>query len=98
MTLTRRALLRGGALLPWWLALAACGDEAAFGFGSTKAPAAGGEDLPPPDPLLHLMKRTRFGISPADYERAQSIGMGAYLEEQLAPETLPNDVELEATQ
>lgn len=53
-------------------------------------------DLPAPDPLVHLLKRTRFGITQADYEHAQQIGIAAYLDEQLQPPTLPDLVELQA--
>lgn len=50
--------------------------------------------LPPPDPLLLLLKRTRFGVSAADYAHARQIGAAAYLEEQLRYEDLPQSAEL----
>jgi uncharacterized protein (DUF1800 family) len=38
--------------------------------------------------LLHFLNRTSFGATPKTIERAGRIGIGAYLDEQLAPQTI----------
>src|SRR5262245_8280310 len=98
MTLTRREVLRNGLLLPAGAALAGCvGDDAAFGFGDApKVEATQPASIPPPSALLHLLKRTRFGISAADFDSATSLGAAGYLDRQLMPQMLPDDVEVEA--
>jgi hypothetical protein len=40
------------------------------------------------DPALHLLNRLSYGVLPEDMARLSEIGLAAYLEEQLAPETL----------
>jgi len=40
--------------------------------------------------VIHFLNRTSFGPTLADTERAARIGLGAYLDEQLAPERLPD--------
>ncbi|MCU0476309.1 MAG: DUF1800 domain-containing protein [Anaerolineae bacterium] len=44
---------------------------------------------------LHLLNRISYGARPEDLDRLNQIGLGAYLEEQLAPDTL-DDPEGEA--
>ncbi|HUS24263.1 MAG TPA: DUF1800 domain-containing protein [Candidatus Binatia bacterium] len=96
MPLSRREFLQQvAALYPAGLALAGCGRSGTTGQA---APSAGTavESLPAPSPLVHLLKRTRFGITQADFDHAAEIGMAAYVEEQLAPASLPPDAELVA--
>ena len=61
------------------------------GFG--EAPAA--KVLPPPDPVALLLSRATFGPTEAELEHARSIGYDAWLEEQLAFESL-DDTPLES--
>jgi hypothetical protein len=50
--------------------------------------AAGGSPLPAPDPLVFLVNRITFGMSPADLARAREIGGPAFVDEQLFPEQI----------
>jgi uncharacterized protein (DUF1800 family) len=61
--------------------------------GSTGGSRA--KSLPSPEPLALLLGRTSFGVRESDWQRAQMLGYAAYLEEQLAPETI-DDSALEA--
>ncbi|MBI4462663.1 MAG: DUF1800 family protein, partial [Acidobacteria bacterium] len=45
--------------------------------------------------ILHLLNRLGFGPRPDDAERVQKMGIGAYIEQQLNPTSLP-DTEVEA--
>jgi uncharacterized protein (DUF1800 family) len=46
------------------------------------------------DSVGHVLNRLSFGPRPADYERVRSMGIDAYIDEQLAPETI-DDAECE---
>ena len=49
-----------------------------------------GED----EQITHLLNRIGFGPRPGDVERVKQVGIAAYLEQQLHPESIPdNDVE-----
>ena len=50
--------------------------------------------LPPRDPHFLLLSRTSFGISNVDMAHARTIGIEAYVEEQLKPEAI-DDAEVE---
>ena len=39
--------------------------------------------------IVHFLNRTSFGPTLAAVQRANQLGVRAYLEEQLAPEALP---------
>ncbi|MGJ8668644.1 MAG: DUF1800 domain-containing protein [Oceanococcus sp.] len=52
--------------------------------------------LPKVDPLVHLLRRSRFGISASDYEQASALGIDGYLNQQLQPDSLSGRAELEA--
>lgn len=52
--------------------------------------------LPPPDEIGLLLGRTSFGARQAEFDRARAIGYAAWVEEQLAYESL-DDSALEAT-
>jgi len=45
-------------------------------------------DFPPPSPEVHLLNRISFGITPEELTRIQTIGIDAYIEEQLHPEQI----------
>jgi uncharacterized protein (DUF1800 family) len=48
----------------------------------------GGADVGPDDPVWRVLNRMAYGPRPGDVERVQSIGVDAYVEEQLAPERI----------
>lgn len=87
--ITRRTFLKaaagGGALL------AGCETTTQEPPRTVPASAAGSGALyalPPTEPLRHLVKRTSFGVSAADWQRAQALGADRWLAEQLAPASL----------
>ena len=41
---------------------------------------------------IHFLDRTSFGVTPESVQRVSRIGMGAYLDEQLQPEKIFDDV------
>jgi uncharacterized protein (DUF1800 family) len=43
----------------------------------------------PPADALHLLNRLAFGPTPGDLKSVQSIGINAYIEQQLHPESIP---------
>src|SRR5262245_53598781 len=71
------------------LALVACGAAAC---ASNPHPALLDRTNPPPDPrtVAQVVNRVSFGLRPGDIERVQSMGIRAYLEEQLHPERIPD--------
>ena len=105
-SLTRRQFLKAGGLAAAAAALAACEPLLQF---QTTAPTATLSPAPvatatvppatptsaPPDPqLARLVRRITFGIAPADLARAQQIGYDAFIDEQLAPDSIQDaDVE-----
>ena len=42
--------------------------------------------------ILHFLNRTSFGATPRTVERASRIGIRAYLDEQLAPQAIADNV------
>ena len=92
-TLTRRQLLQSAVLAAAWAALSACtsnpnpargtptnGESAPVTLPSNLLPATSAE--------LHLLRRISFGPKPGDIDHVKSIGLSAYLDEQLNYETL----------
>lgn len=66
---------------------------AASAFGSamvqTVAAAQGAEQHPATaDPMLHLLNRISYSPRPEEVERIREIGIEAYLDEQLAPDSI----------
>jgi uncharacterized protein (DUF1800 family) len=51
--------------------------------------------LPPPDRTVLVLNRISFGISQAALDRAYSIGIDAFIEEQLNPQSIADPVESE---
>lgn len=45
---------------------------------------------PPADPIHHLLQRISYGPRPDEIARAQQMGIPAYLEEQLNPQSIPD--------
>ncbi|MCG3133837.1 MAG: hypothetical protein HMLKMBBP_01102 [Planctomycetes bacterium] len=91
-SIRRRQVLRGGSALAALAALGAAGcDDVAFGI----AGAAGGEEgpfgLPSSlafDPDFHLLCRAGWAPAPGEWERVRRMGREAWLDEQLAPESI----------
>lgn len=44
--------------------------------------------------VLHILNRLSFGPRPGDIERVKSMGIDKYIQEQLAPESIPESPEL----
>jgi uncharacterized protein (DUF1800 family) len=44
------------------------------------------------DPVVHLLRRASFGPTPALADEVHEVGIDAWLDQQLAPESLPDDV------
>lgn len=64
-------------------------------FDLTANQAKAGQSLAAPDPLVLLLNRTSFGIRPQELAQAQSLGYEAWLERQLAPQSI-DSAELES--
>ena len=47
--------------------------------------------LSPEQKIIHFLNRTSFGPTPREIQRVDRLGIRAYLHEQLAPETIPDD-------
>ena len=94
--LTRRSLLRTAGMAA--AALPTAGLSPAFAQPRPAvrwSAAAATSGLPAPDPLVHLVNRVTFGVSPRDLARARQFGFEGFVEEQLHPETI-EDSEVEA--
>ena len=72
----RRAVLKQFVAVPSAVALGAM----LWPESSSAGPIT---EMPAIDPRLHFLRRTSFGVRPADWNRIQDIGIAAYLEEQL---------------
>ncbi|RME85558.1 MAG: DUF1800 domain-containing protein [Caldilineae bacterium] len=88
---TRREFLKTGGLL----ALLATGPH--FIRSGTQPPIRWRSPQPvlAQDPALHLLRRATFGPTRSELERMRSMGVDAWIEEQLHPELI-DDGELEA--
>ena len=92
MTITRRDFLKMSGMFAAWTALASCApSELAL---TPTAPAL--TALPPlqlddESLLVHTLRRFTFGPTPAMIEKAKRIGLSAFIEEQLFPESIPDD-------
>lgn len=94
--LTRRRLLRTAGMAA--AALPTAGLSPAFAQPRPAirwSAAAATSGLPAPDPLVHLVNRVTFGVSPRDLARARQLGFEGFVEEQLHPEAI-DDSEAEA--
>jgi uncharacterized protein (DUF1800 family) len=60
------------------------------------APALHAAPMPPDQQAVHVLNRLAFGPRPGDVERVQRMGVQAYIDEQLHPETIPMPPELTA--
>ena len=82
----------GGALGAF--SLGGCGvwDEP---FAPLTARFGAGSDLPEGDPVWRVLNRLAYGPRPGDVERVREMGVEAYFDEQLAPESIVEDPALE---
>ena len=87
--LNRRQFLKAGSLLAGSLTLAGCNSQ----VQQFLAPAAAFETWPDPtsNPNWRLLNRLTFGPRPAERRRLADIGPQAFIEEQLAPDSLTED-------
>ena len=94
MAINRRKFLKISALSAAMAALAACGAQYPSNL-LAKASATVGPTSNPDNVLLsRTLRRILFAPSPDDLAHASQIGLGAFIDEQLAPGTIPNpDVE-----
>ncbi len=100
MTVSRRDFLKASSLFATWAALAACTPlrKATAGVTAGADPTRavpsytfeGDEAL-----ILHTLRRMTFGPTPEMIEQAKRIGLAAFIEEQLAPDSIP-DAETDA--
>src|SRR5215212_102451 len=62
-------------------------------FSPPAAPAAQARAaLTEQEKILHLLNRIGYGPRPGDIEKVRKIGIRAYIDQQLHPETLPDTV------
>jgi uncharacterized protein (DUF1800 family) len=59
-------------------------------------PASFSKQIPKQEKVLHALRRLTFGPRPGDVERVKTIGLKKWIDEQLHPETIPENPVLEA--
>ena len=92
MNISRRDFIKASTLFSAWAALAACTPIKPTVAGSTgtasfpsQVPAMDDEGL-----ILHALRRFTFGPTPEMINKARQKGLMAYMEEQLAPDSIPD--------
>lgn len=85
--LARREFLRRGGALAAALLPVAAGPVAADP-PPLRWQARTSADMPAPDAIVHLLSRAAFGPSPRDLVEARALGAAAWIERQLAYETI----------
>ena len=90
MSVTRRQFLRAGGSTAVVMGTG-CDRLATVGLGSLGGSAL--EAIRPPahdeiDLERHVLNRLSFGVRPGEYARVREMGVEAYIEEQLHPETI----------
>ena len=94
MNCGRREFIKAGAGAALAFAAGGCqpaGNARAWLFGSTAQPLEGSLATPSSatlDEVSHVLNRLTFGPRPGDYTRVAASGVAAFIEEQLAPETI----------
>lgn len=63
-----------------------------FLLGVVVADSAAQSQLTESERIIHVLNRLAYGPRPGDFERVQAMGIPAYIEEQLSPETIPDAV------
>ncbi|MCH8244917.1 MAG: DUF1800 domain-containing protein [Bacteroidetes bacterium] len=59
-------------------------------LGITPVTVAAQDQLSESDQIIHVLNRLAYGPRPGDIERVKTMGIPAYIEEQLYPETIPD--------
>ena len=111
MTISRRDFLKASGLMGAWTALAACApntetppSHAHSTPGATSQPFTELTPalVPSAMPILdgealvqHTLRRLTFGPTPEMLDKVRSMGLNAFIEEQLSPESIP-DPEIDA--
>lgn len=106
MTISRRDFLKASGLMAAWTALSACAPNAETtptlahatpGATSQPFPQLTQDIVPPAMPLpageallQHTLRRLTFGPTPEMLDKARSMGLEAFIEEQLSPESIPD--------
>lgn len=96
MTITRRDFLKMSGLFATWTALSSCAPQD-YTRAPTAAPIATTlptlpiESLDDAALIVHTLKRLTFGPTPTMIEKAKRIGIDSFIEEQLFPESIPDD-------
>ena len=97
MTITRRDFLKSSALISTWAALSACRITEQFlgvvsdASDSPQTDFASSPPLTDKALLLHTLRRITFAQTPEMIEHAQKVGLDAFIEEQLNPESIPDE-------
>src|SRR5688572_8396862 len=98
MTITRRDFLKMSGLFATWTALSSCAPHEHHTHShaptpvsvSTASPLLPLESLDDEALIVHTLKRITFGPTPEMLEKAKRLGIDAFIEEQLFPETIPD--------
>jgi uncharacterized protein (DUF1800 family) len=92
MKISRRDFIKTSSLFTAWVALAACTPIKQSG-----ASVKGTDITPTQNPVLddgglifHTLGRLTFGPTPDMLEKAKQMGLMAFIEEQLSPESIPD--------
>lgn len=90
MRITRRNFIQAASALSA-AAITGCDKTARF-LGVPQAPGLAGPfavaATSTVDPVTHVLRRLTFGPRPGDYARVAAMGIDAYIEEQLSPESI----------
>lgn len=92
MAISRRDFIKASTLFTAWAALAACTPIKQTGTGSTGT-AANLLHIPILDQeglVVHTLRRFTFGPTPEMIDEAKHVGLNAFIEEQLSPESIPD--------
>ncbi len=102
MTISRRDFLKTSGLVAAWTALAACSpiqENTHANPTQTLAPLPNPSQTISPSAtpipererlILHTLRRMTFGPSPEIFDKARRLGLDAFIEEQLSPESIPD--------
>ena len=91
MTLNRRDFIKASGAFAAWAALAACTPLKTDQATPTPIPTSTPQPQPPADDPLTIiltLNRTSLGATPEMYDRVRAIGLNAFLDEQMHPETI----------
>src|SRR4051812_11966032 len=84
---SRTPLLLSHCVLALLVSLLIPGSRLTAAPGSSSAVPANADDKT----IVHVLNRLGFGAMPRDVERVRRIGLDKYIDQQLRPETIPDD-------